>query len=364
MSASVSERFRVLELVVRHGWNATAFQTLEVGYRYFFHGADACVAYVDTGSAWVAAGAPIAKATELEQVVRAFVHAARQAGKRCCFFATEERLRSGAGEALRSLAIGEQPNWDPRHWPEILAQHRSLREQLRRARAKGVQIRLLDSAELARGKTHDQLARIAERWLNARSMAPMGFLVRLEPFSFPSARRCFVAEIDGRALAFAGVIPVPRRDGWFLEDLARDPSAPNGASELLVDAVMRWASAEGSSFLTFGLTPLSGSLPRWLRLVRRSTTFLYDFEGLRAYKSKFRPLDWSPIFLSYPTGQSLLASVADALAAFTQGGFVRFGWRSLRRGPRVVLRARARPRAASPSPRRAEPQPPAREPAR
>ena len=30
-------RDRALELVRRYGWNATAFQTLEEGYRYFFH---------------------------------------------------------------------------------------------------------------------------------------------------------------------------------------------------------------------------------------------------------------------------------------------------------------------------------------
>ena len=41
----------MLGLVARHGWNATAFQTLEAGYRYFFHGSDACVAYIDTGAA-------------------------------------------------------------------------------------------------------------------------------------------------------------------------------------------------------------------------------------------------------------------------------------------------------------------------
>lgn len=37
-------RARVLSLIQRHGWNATAFQTLEAGYAYFFHGDDACVA--------------------------------------------------------------------------------------------------------------------------------------------------------------------------------------------------------------------------------------------------------------------------------------------------------------------------------
>ncbi|HTA88468.1 MAG TPA: DUF2156 domain-containing protein [Polyangiaceae bacterium] len=335
--ATASERDRVRDLVLRHGWNATAFQALESGYQYFFHGAEACVAYVDTGRAWVAAGAPIAHIEELGGAVSAFVQAARAAGKRACFFASEERLRASTGEALRSLNIGEQPAWDPRGWNATLAQRRSLREQLRRARAKGMLVRELSPTELERGPTHEALARIAERWLHSRVMAPMGFLVRLEPFAFPAERRCFVAEVAGQVIAFAGVIPVPLRRGWFLEDLVRDPNAPNGTSELLVDAVMRWANETGSQWLTFGLAPLAGNLPRWLRFIRRSAGFLYDFEGLRAYKAKFRPDSWSPIFLSYPARQNQLVSIADALAAFAPGGLVRFAWRSLLRGPRVVL---------------------------
>ena len=40
-----AERERVLDLVRQHGFNATSFQTLEEGYRYFFFG-EGCVAYV------------------------------------------------------------------------------------------------------------------------------------------------------------------------------------------------------------------------------------------------------------------------------------------------------------------------------
>src|SRR5512143_1689335 len=131
-------RERVLELVRRHGWNATAFQTLEAGYRYFFDGDDACVAYVDTGGAWVAAGAPVAAHDALGAVAGRFLDAARAAGRRACFFAAEERL--GGAAPLRSVRIGEQPVWDPSHWDQVVARHRSLREQLRRARAKGVTV--------------------------------------------------------------------------------------------------------------------------------------------------------------------------------------------------------------------------------
>jgi phosphatidylglycerol lysyltransferase len=336
--ANRDQRARVLELVERHGWNATAFQTLETGYCYAFFGEEACVAYVDTGSAWVVAGAPITADERLADVASAFVERARSAGKRCCFFATEERLQAAAGSVLRSFPIGEQPVWDPGDWAKIVASHRSLREQLRRATAKGVRVRELAPDELAAGATRDAMTRVAERWLATRSMAPMEFLVRVEPFTFPNRRRCFVAEREGKVVGFAGVVPVPARDGWFLEDLVRDPHAPNGTGELLVDAVMRWAHTQGATWLTLGLAPLAGKVAAPLRAARKSTALLYDFEGLRRYKAKLRPQSWSRIYLAHPADQGAVISLIDALVAFTPGGFLRFGLSSLVRGPIAVLR--------------------------
>src|SRR4051812_6127514 len=84
------DRARVLSLVRRFGWNATSFQVLEPGYRYFFSDGDACVAYVDTGRAWVAAGAPLAADAQFAAVTEAFIRAARAVNRRACFFATED----------------------------------------------------------------------------------------------------------------------------------------------------------------------------------------------------------------------------------------------------------------------------------
>jgi phosphatidylglycerol lysyltransferase len=335
-----ARREEVLELVRRHGWNATAFQTLEAGYEYFFF-ADGCVAYVDTGSAWVAAGAPIAPVSAIMPGLSAFLTAAAAEGRRACLFATEQRLLDLAGERLRSLRIGEQPVWDPRDWQEILKRRRSLREQLRRARAKGVSVREVTAGELETGSTRDGIARVAERWLRSRHMAPMEFLVRLELFSFTRDRRCFVAELDGEVVGVAGVVPVPARGGWFIEDLVRDPRAPNGTVELLIDAVMSWAGREGASWLTLGLAPLAGDVSKLLRAARSGGRFLYDFKGVRSYKAKLEPEHWQPIFLSYPPSQSGFRSVLDALSAFTHTGFWSFGWRTLTRGPVVVVRALA-----------------------
>ncbi|HYP86579.1 MAG TPA: DUF2156 domain-containing protein [Polyangiaceae bacterium] len=335
-----AQRERVLELVRRYGWNATAFQTLEQGYRYFFE-AEGCVAYVDTGRAWVVAGAPIAPSSEIASLLASFLASAHAARRRVCLFATEERLQQLAGEQLRALRIGEQPVWDPGQWPDILRRRRSLREQLRRARAKGVVVREIAAGELELGSTRERIARVAERWQNTRQMAPMDFLVRLELFSFTADRRCFVAEQAGRVVGVAGVVPVPARSGWFVEDLVRDPTAPNGTIELLIDCVMRWASEHDCRWLTLGLAPLAGDVSPLLRAARASGELLYDFKGLRSYKGKLEPEAWLPIFLSYPPTQGALISLLDALSAFTRTGFWGFGWRTLTRGPIVVVRVLA-----------------------
>ena len=62
-------------------------------------------------------------------------------------------------------------------------------------------------------------------------------------------------------MGFAGVVPVYARRGRFIEDLLRAPEAPNGTSELLVDAAMREAASDGVRYVTLGLAPLAGEVP-------------------------------------------------------------------------------------------------------
>jgi phosphatidylglycerol lysyltransferase len=139
-----------------------------------------------------------------------------------------------------------------------------------------------------------------------------------------------VAEREGKVVAFLASVPVYARGGWLLEDLLREPSAPNGTAELVVDTAMRALAAEGSRYVTMGLAPLAGAVG-WLRLARDSTRALYDFDGVRSFKAKLRPQAWEPIHLAYPEGGSANAALFDALAAFARGSLVRFGAETLMR---------------------------------
>ncbi len=345
--SEADERDRVLALLRAHGWNTTSFQVLEHGFSYWFDpSGEACVAYVDTGGAWVAAGAPIAPEDDVAACAERFVEAARRARRRACFFAVEERF--AATPALASLPIGEQPSWVPASWPDVVRGDRRLREQLRRARAKRVVVRAVSPTEIehADAPFRAQIEELVASWLTTRKMPPMGFIVDVQPFDYAAERRCFVAEQEGRIVGVLVAVPVYQRNGWLFEDLLRSPDAPNGTTELLVDMAMRTVAAEGSEYVTLGLAPLAGDVSPWLGFARALTAALYDFDGVRRFKAKLRPDRWTTIHLAWPRGGSGNAALLDALAAFTmrprdghdRASFVRFGLETLAHAPAAGVR--------------------------
>ena len=143
---------RLLELVRRFGADAVSFLAFESSMRHWFDGpapgtSEAVVAFIDTGKAWIAAGAPVAEAARIPHVAGSFVRSARENGRRACFFATECCEIKG----FARLRLGGQPVWNPAAWPAMLATHRRLREQIRRPLAKGVTVRRLEICELEHG---------------------------------------------------------------------------------------------------------------------------------------------------------------------------------------------------------------------
>jgi len=326
----------VLALLKRHGHEATSFAALGAGFRYLGD-ADACVPFVDTGGAWVAAGGPIASAERLPEVAEAFVAEAQRRGRRALFFATEGPFVERA-PAMSALLVGEQPFWTPSAWPETVRRVKSLREQLRRARAKKVVVELLDGDDVREGSPRrKEILALVERWLGTRTMAPMGFVVQVEPFVLPEERRYFVALREQKLVGVLVLVPIFARSGWFLEDFLRDPLAPNGTVELLFDAAMTRLAAEGATTATMGIAPLAGPVSPWLRRARTWGRPLYDFAGLRAFKTKLRPERWEPVYVSLPPRRSVLLAIYDVLTAFSGRGLIPFGITTLFRGPDLVM---------------------------
>lgn len=297
----------VRDLVIHHGWNATCYQILNPGFeRWFSQREDGVVGFVTCAGYRVVAGSPICSEARLEEVVTEFEAASRARGLRTCYFAADERLagRLARRGPLDRVLLGAQPVWDPAKWQGILEHKASLRAQLNRARNKGVK-----ASEWSgdRATDHPRLHRCLEEWLETRGLPPLHFLVEPETLGRLYDRRVFVAEQRGDVVGFLVASPVPARNGWLIEQIIRGRAAPNGTAELLVDAAWRALGAEGADYVTLGLSPLSrrsGVEPPgqhlWLRgllaWVRAHGLRFYNFEGLDAFKAKFVPDRWDPIW--------------------------------------------------------------------
>ncbi|HKW49024.1 MAG TPA: DUF2156 domain-containing protein [Gemmatimonadaceae bacterium] len=340
------------ELVMLHGWNATAYQIVNPGMSLWFTStADAVVGYVERGRVRVVAGSPVCPEQRLADVLTEFESECAEAGLRVCYFGAEARLEN----LLRSqrthsmVLLGAQPSWNPSHWSSIIASKSSLRAQLNRSRNKGVVVSPMSSEE-ATG--HPALRRVLNEWLATRGLPPMHFLVEPDTLTRLLDRRILVARSrSSEIVAFLVASPAPARGGWLIEQFVRGRNAPNGTVELLLDSAARSFAADGYDYVTLGLAPLSrhGAGPeanpawlRWLlRWVRAHGRRFYNFEGLDNFKAKFLPERWEPVYAIvneprfspaalYAIGaafsdRSPLSTISRALwrAARTEGGWLR-----------------------------------------
>jgi phosphatidylglycerol lysyltransferase len=366
------------ELVFCYGWNATSYQILNPGIAYWFAPeGDAVVGYVRRTGVRIVAGAPVCPADRLDVVLAEFEAAAAKAQERVCYFAASFRLYSTlcTSPAHATLPIGAQPVWNPANWPAILKHNASLRAQLNRARNKGVAVAEWPSE---RAGADPDLRRCLAEWLQTRALPTLRFLTEPVALEHLGDRRIFVAAAPAKAadegetkpVAFLLATPVPDRNGWLIEQIARGHAAPNGTAELLVDGAMRTLAAEGADYVTLGLAPLSRRVPpdaepavptnglawlrlSWLRLllawVRAHGRRFYNFEGLDAFKAKFKPDRWEPIYAISNEPHFSFQTLYAIAAAFSSGSPVRAVGRALIAAARQeIVWMRERPRAGNP----------------
>jgi phosphatidylglycerol lysyltransferase len=338
---------RARALVLGEGWNTTSFQILNPGFRLWFSEAeDAVVGWVERRGVRVVAGAPICAYERLPGVVAEFEADARYARERVCYVAAQDRLVAALPTTShRAIVVGAQPVLRPDVWDAVYRSHASLRAQVSRAHNKGVRV---TEWPTARGSDHPELKRCLGEWLAGRGLPPLRFLVEPETLGRLQGRRLFVAERADTPVAFCVLSPVPRRNGWLAEQIVRGRRAPNGTAELLVDAALRAVAAEDATFFTLGGAFLSKRAnatqppPGWLRLaffwLRQHGKRFYNTGGLEAFKAKFRPIVWEPLYLVANERRLRPSVVYAAAAAFTGGSPALVGARGIARAARIELR--------------------------
>jgi phosphatidylglycerol lysyltransferase len=293
------------ELVMRYGCNATAYQILNPGISHWFNSrGDAVVGYVSRGSWLLVAGEPVCSPGHLPEAVACFEDFARERNRRVCYVCAAEPIRQllSGSPSHSVVTIGAQPVWNPTEWPRIVRSRRSLRAQLSRSVNKGVCIESITPDE---GVHNGEIRQTLLEWLQTRHLPPMHFLVEPEVLSgIVDDRLLLIARRENRVVAFLVASPVTARNGFLIEELARSPLAPNGTSELLIDAAMHRFAEAGCTYATMGLVALAdgttGGNPLWLRglmyIARAHANRFYSFRGLERFRAKMHPANWEMLY--------------------------------------------------------------------
>jgi phosphatidylglycerol lysyltransferase len=299
---------RARELVLSYGWNSTCCQILNPGMQYWFSATQpAVVGYVRRGDVLLVAGAPVCEEAALDTVCRQFEDYAGLVDCKVCYVCAEDRLRRlFAGSSNHTtVALGAQPVWDPRQWPRITQSRASLRAQLSRSRNKGVCVEAISAEDAA---SDPDLKRVLHDWLDSRGLPPFHFLVEPDVLSgVPTDRVVLTAMKNNKPVAYLVASPIKARKGYQVELLARSEEAPNGTTEMLIDAAMHRFADEERSYVTLGLVALARAAddeiqrnPLWLRslmrFARAHANRFYRFQGLEQFRRKMAPRAWEAVF--------------------------------------------------------------------
>lgn len=319
---------RAREMVLKYGWNATAYQIVNPGITHWYsQRSDALIGYVRKNGVRVVAGSPVCAKEHLPEVLAEWEADTKIAGDKTCYFGAADRLKEllESSKQYSTVSLGSQPVWDPSNWNNIIDNHASLRAQLSRARNKGVTVTEWNED---RATQNPELRRVLDEWLQTRGLPTLHFLVEPETLALMSDRRAFVGEQNSRVVGFTVLCPITNRNGWLTEQFPRGYDAPNGTVELLMDTAIRTVASEGANYVTMGLVPLSQNgrqdgkeNPAWLKVllawVRAHGRRFYNFGGLENFKAKFDPDYWEPIYAISNEQHFSIHSLYAIAAAFT-----------------------------------------------
>ena len=282
--------------------------------------------YQVAGPSWIALGDPVGTRTHAEELVWRLRELSDLHGARVAFYQVSADLLSIYVDlGLAALKVGEEGRVPLSGFSLEGSQHAELRQAQRRAQRDGATFRVVPAAQLP--PLLPALRRISDGWLEEKSVAEKHFSLGAFSEQYLQFFDVALVEAEGDPVAFANLWTTGTRDELSVDLMRFSRDAPRGAMDYLFVELMLWGRAQGYAWFNLGMAPLAGLerhplAPAWHRVgsfVFRHGEHFYNFEGLRRYKEKFRPV-WEPKYLAAKGGLTLPRTLLD-ISTLVSGGF-------------------------------------------
>ncbi|HZM95235.1 MAG TPA: bifunctional lysylphosphatidylglycerol flippase/synthetase MprF [Vicinamibacterales bacterium] len=289
---------------------------------------EAFIMYGVQGRTWVALGDPVGPPERVPELIRLFIARCDDYGGTPVFYEVGTKyLHHYADFGLTFVKVGEEARVDLRRFTLDGPRGARFRQLVRRLEKDGGIFRVLPTDEVRRRM--EELRAVSDDWLRSRSVAEKGFSLGCFDPQYVARFPAAIVECGRRIQAFATLWPGLLGQEVSADLMRHHHDAPRSVMEALFTHLMIWGREEGYRWFVIGMAPMSGFeqspvAPLWSRagrLLYEHGTPLYNFQGLRAFKSKFDPV-WESRYLVYPGGLALLRIAAD-VSALVSGGYRR-----------------------------------------
>jgi lysylphosphatidylglycerol synthetase-like protein (DUF2156 family) len=327
----------LLRLQTLYGYNPYSLASIAYGASVWSTpDIDGAIIYAEFGHVWLVAGDPLAPLADMAELARQFAAFAKRKKRVVAFVPTSaEFARLITPDDFMAVKVGASPYFDLKTWNPRGDCAKKLRAGVNQARRAGVEVEMV--SEGLDESLKKETAQLCMSWLSSRrSATTFGWLMALDPFLHSEYKKYFAARVNGKLVGFLAAGPIPARKAWYLEDVLREPDAPQGTATLLVVEALAKLKAEGVTLATLGTSPFATDGPndvpssehrmidRALQLASQRLGAFYNFEGLRRFKGKFVPSWWESEYALGQRGPAMPPRVAHAIVrALVPGGVTR-----------------------------------------
>jgi phosphatidylglycerol lysyltransferase len=311
---------RARAIVARHDRADAALVAMGDKSILFSASGDAFLMFAKRGRSWIALLDPVGPRREWPELIWRFVElAAAHAGRAAFYQIRAESLPHYIETGLRIIKIGEEARVDLRSFSLQGSRRSHLRYALKRGHRDGLAFTLVPPEAV--WSVMPIVEALSAEWLAGRGRREKGFSVAAFRPDFIAGQMVALVTQDGAPVAFASVMTTASRREAVLGLMRHaDGVSPYAMEFLFTTLILALKEADFQDF-SLGLAPLSGlsDLPfaaTWYHLgnlIWKHGNMLYNFQGLRLFKSKFDPV-WEPRYLAVSGVLGPLFTLTDVAA--------------------------------------------------
>lgn len=317
------EDLRAASLIVRAQERSDAVLAMMGDKNFLFsRSRRAFLMYTKRRRSWVALHDPIGPREEWPELIASFVALAHAHAGRAAFYQVRpEALPLYLEAGLKLTKLGEEACIPLSAFGLEGPDRTKLRYALKRGERDGLSAAVFDAVEAP--ALLSTLQAVSDAWLKGRRAREKGFSVAAFDADYLAAQSAMLVYQNGTPVAFATFMTTDLHTEATIGVMRYTPGASSYAMEYLFTKLALHLKQRGFSRLSLGMAPLSGVVPTplagtWHQLAHLLWRFggrLYNFRGLRSFKSKFDP-DWQPRYLAATGLLGPFLSLAD-LAVLT-----------------------------------------------